>query len=649
MTEMTEVQKEIVKWKDGNILVTAAPGSGKTFVFVNRIAYLIKKHNVDPKSILALTFTKNAAEQMRNRLAKIIGKEVAAKVTMSTFHSFTYSQLKSHYPYKYNNRPIMADWFKLRTLYDIVGKQTSNNPNGMSLGISATDLSAFVSYQKSHMIQEGGMVLIDENTPYCMYEDRHRMQDAYDTYCRISRNSKSIEFDDMIMDFAIALEEDDTFLNLMIDKYKYVMVDEFQDTSNSNTDILKKINRNNLMVVGDVNQSIYSFINADVDMIIDFEDTFDNVTVKRLDRNYRSNHNVVELSNKIITASEEERFKKYAEQYSARLDIPNSPILLTTYPTEEEEVASVSKEIEDLIDENPGLELKDIAIISRTNATLGLFESELADRKIPVNISNGRSFFDKKEISDLISYANHALDESDDMSLRRIFNSPNRFISKKIMSDLDEFAYNNDITLSQAIQKYDGLGRSVKSMISITYLFEKLRNNIEVNAESFMRIVYRETKYEEFIEKTSKTHLELINKKESIEKFFDMAKRFRNVASFLSHISIIKENNTKTKDAVNLMTVHAAKGLEFSHVYGVGVNGESYPHDMSYNYEEERRLLYVLVSRAIQNLHLSSFVFKGETTIEASPFMIDAFGDEVQSARKDVMYGSSLSVTNLSK
>lgn len=645
--KVTEVQKSIVQWLDGNLLVMAAAGSGKTFVFTNRIAYLIKVHKIDPQNILALTLTKNAAEQMRSRLAQLVGKDTADKVTMSTFHSFAYSQLKKSFPNKYNNRPIMADWFKIRTLYDIVGAKTGNNPHGHNLNMSAADLSSFISYQKSILIREGMDVVIDKKTPYCSVDNRESLQSAYDTYCMITRNSKSIEFDDMIMDFAILLEEDQQFHDRLMERYKYVMVDEFQDTNNSNSFILEKLNNDNLMVVGDVNQSIYSFINADVEMIVEFEHKFNNVTVKRLDSNYRSSSNIVKISNDIVMASSNEEYKKYAEQSPARDDINNNEIMLTTYQTEFDEVRYVSEKIDDLITDGEDISFEDITVISRTNATLGLFESKLAELKIPVNISGGRSFFDKKEIADLISYAKHAIDSSDDMSLRRIFNSPNRFIGKKTLTDLDAFAYENDMSLSLAIRRYDGFGRTQYSVDKLNDLFEKLRENLDQNAFKFLKMIYRETRYEEFLAKTSKTYTELTLKKESIEKFLDMAKKFRKIESFLAHISMVKDNN-KTKNGVNLMTVHASKGLEFKHVFGVGINEESYPHDMTYNYEEERRLLYVLVSRAIEYLYLSTYVFKGSSTIvDPSPFMIDAFGDKISKARKEVSHGSLMEETIL--
>lgn len=639
----TKVQEEIIKWKDGNLLVTAAAGSGKTFVFTNRIAYLIAKHGVDPSKILALTFTKNAAEQMRDRLAKIVGKDIAKEVHMSTFHSFAYGQLRRHFPYKYNNRPIMADWFKTRMLYDIVGEKKQNNPHGHGLNMSATELANFVSYQKSHMIRDNDAVIIDEKTPYCRGDNRSSLQSAYDTYLRLSRNSKSIEFDDMIMELAIEISENAEFKQKMIDQFDYVLVDEFQDTSYSNSYILKQINKDNLMVVGDPNQSIFSFINADIEMIVEFENEFDNVSVKRLDSNYRSNNNVVKASNRIVMASEVDSYKKYAEQVPARQDLDNNDVVFTTYSSENDEVVSVCGNIQDLIESNPDLPLTDIAVISRTNASLGLFESEFADLKIPVHTSGGRSFFDKKEVADLLSYAQHAIDPSDDMSLRRVFNAPNRFISKQILSDLDEFAYNEGIPLSEAIEKYDGFGRTTSSVLKMNRMFGRLRENLNQNASAFLKSIYTQTNYEEFMTKNAKTMVDLNLKKESIEKLFGLAKKFKSIESFLVHVSIVKNNNNKTKNAVQLMTVHAAKGLEFGHVYGVGINEDSYPHDMSYNYEEERRLLYVLVSRAIDNLKLSSYVFKGSSTaVGASPFIVDAFGDVIVESRKKVLYGSDM-------
>lgn len=644
---MTKVQKEIVEWKDGNLLVTAAAGSGKTFVFVNRIAHLINEHGVDPSNILALTFTKNSAEQMRERLSGLVGNDVASMVNMSTFHSFTYSQLKKYFPQRYNDRPIMADWFKIRMLYDIVGEMKQNNPHGHNLSMSAAEFGTFISYQKSHLIREDDAVIIDENTPYCSGDTRSLLQSAYDTYCRLARNSKSIEFDDMIMDFAIELSENDQFLDKMIRQFKYILVDEFQDTSNSNSFILKMLNRDNLMVVGDPNQSIYSFINADIEMIVGFENTFNDVTVKRLENNYRSNDNIVGISNKIVMASNVEDYKKYAKQTPARGDLVNNPIMLTTYSSEQDEVVEVTSSIQELIGMNSNMPLSQIAVISRTNATLGLFESEFAQLGIPVNISGSGSFFDKKEISDLLSYAKHALDDTDDMSLRRIFNSPNRFISKQILADLDAYAYTQDTSLAIAIKSFDGFGRTQSSILKMDRLFGKLRSKTDIGAASFLSIIYKETNYEEYMIRSCKTPNELMVKQDSIDKFFDLARRFKTIGAFITHISMVKENNNKTKNAVNLMTVHASKGLEFKHVYGVGVNSASYPHEMSYNYEEERRLLYVLVSRAIDHLNLSTFVFKGGSTVPPSPFLLDSFGDIVSNARKEVLHGDLVSEVKL--
>lgn len=635
--KLTETQKDIVQWKDGNLLVTAAPGSGKTFVFTSRIAYLIRKYGVNPSRILALTFTKNAAEQMRTRLADLVGVNIAKNVHMSTFHSFAYSQLKNLQPYKYANKPIVADWFKIRTLYDVAGKKTSGNPHGHNLRMGAPSLSMFISYQKANLVQENDPVLIDENTPYAKDDSRFNLQSAYDTYCKIIRNSNSMEFDDMIMDFAIQLD-DQEFCQKIKDQFDYILVDEFQDTATSNNFILQKICDDNLMVVGDVNQSLYSFINADIDMILDFSKNFNNVTTRRLDQNYRSCKSIVDISNKIIMSTNDENLKQYAYQEAVNQHQTIEPVRFVTYKNEFEEVYGVTEKIFGILEEDSSTSYEDFAVISRTNAYLGMFESEFAYKNIPVNISGGRSFFDRKEIIDLLSYAKHSLDRSDDMSLRRVFNAPNRFISKKTMADLDAYAYNNKLTLEMAIDSFDGLGKSATNIYKLRSLFANLEELVEGNASKFLKKVYYDTDYEQHIRKTSKTAIDLSSKLESIEKLFDIAKKFNNIKSFLGHVSVIKDNNKK-KDGINLMTAHAAKGLEFNYVFGVGINDESYPHEMSYNYEEERRVLYVLVSRAIRFLQLSSYVFKGTSkVVSPSDFLIDAFGErEVRSSFNNVL------------
>lgn len=646
--KVTDTQKSIIHWKEGNLLVTAAAGSGKTFVFVSRIAYLIRVHKVDPEKILALTFTRNAAEEMRKRLTKLVGKQLASKVTMSTFHSFAYAQLERFYPQRYLNRPIIADWFKLRILYDIAGENTVENPNGHNLVMKPTEFANFVSYQKSHMIRDEEAVIIDENTPYCAGDNRSVLQSAYETYCSLVRTSKTIEFDDMIMDFAIALEQDKDFLEEMLQKFNYIMVDEFQDTNNINSFILQKLNQNNLMVVGDVNQSIYSFINADIEMILNFEKSFSNVKVIKLEHNYRSSNNIIKIANDIVMASKNENFKKYAKQTCARQDIPNHDIVLTTYQTELDEIINISRQIKEMKNCD-GVELSNIAIISRTNATLGMFESQLTQYNIPIKTSNGKSFFDRKEVSDLLSYAQYVTNPNDDMSLRKIINIPNRFISKKKLTDLDFYAYEKDLSLFEAMKEFQGFGGSRHSIQQLISLFEELKDNVDINAEKFLRLIYNKTRYNKHIEKISKNTNILLSRQESVKKLFQISRKFKNIKEFLNHVYLAKDNSCRShENAVNLMTVHAAKGLEFKHVFGVSINDESYPHSMSYNYEEERRLLYVLVSRASEYLYLSSFVFKNNsTTTQPSPFLIDSYGDKIVRARKDVLYGAEFSKTTL--
>ena len=635
--KFTNEQLEVIQYKDSNLLVTAAPGAGKTQVFTSRIAYLIKYHNVLPENILALTYTSNAAEQMRKRLSTLIGTELASRVTMLTFHSFAIRNLKKLLPQKYADKKITPDWFRTRTLYDIAGERTFNNPEGLGLAIRGNELGMFVSYQKSNLIQPGDQVIMDSKAhPFIVKESVSRLSEAYEVYCRLIYNSNTLDFDDMLLEFAMNLENDSDFLEKIQDKYKFIQVDEFQDTNSINTHILKLINGSNLMVVGDVNQSIYSFINADVNEFLNFDKTFPDVKTIRLDKNFRSTQNIVDITNKIALASPNKKLVELSGQTAARNEI-GQPVKFQVFQTEADETQKIAEEVESLIQEghSPG----SIAIISRTNANLGLYESEFATKHIKVNNANGGSFFDKKEIADLLAYATHAMDKSDDMSLRKIFNSPNRFISKQSMNDLDTYASNNEMDIEEAIFSLDG-GRSKKAMTNLVYLFESLRNKLDQNAASFLRTVYVQTKYEDYIYKTTKTAQDAANKIDSIEHLFTLASRFKTVAAFMTHISIIQNNRSVKEDAVNLLTVHGSKGLEFDFVFGVGVNAKSYPHDMSFNFEEERRLLYVCVSRAMNNLLLSSYVFDKGTSIENSPFMQDSFGSLVENCRKNVLFGA---------
>lgn len=635
--KLTENQKRAVHFTKGNALINAGSGSGKTAVITARVANLIANENAVPSTILALTFTREATDNMRKRLKKMIGKKSSDDVQISTFHSFAFRIMKEHYPELYNGKSMMQGWWKMSKMYDIISKPTNNNNIGMDLPIRAGELGSFISYQKANMIKGGVPVVIDDNVSYVDSVDRNQLQIAFDTYCEHVRNARLIEFDDMLVDFYYSLKEDANFRETIKTSFEYVLVDEFQDTNSINLEIIKMITEDNLFVVGDFRQGIYGFINANIGNILDFTENFNDVEVVELSSNFRSTGNIVNFINQIIEKSPVEQYKKFSHQVPAREGL-GAPINLSAYSTENEETASIIEKIIDEMDDNPELTYNDFAILTRTNAQIGMYESEFANEGVPVDVSTSRSFFDRKEIADLLAYATHSLNPDDDMSIRRIVNSPSRFISKNIIANIEESAYKKGQNFEEACHGFSGYG--VENLIKT---FAHLRGHSEINASKFLKEIYRHTRYEDFLNKTAGTHSELKNKIDSVHRLFELSKKFSSINAFLGHVSIIKSNNSKSKDGVKLMTVHASKGLEFSHVFVPSATEDSFPHSMCQDEEEERRLFYVACSRAKDVLSISVPVFSpnGGETLFPSPFLIDVVGDSILSLRKNIVNGVS--------
>lgn len=638
--KLTTKQKEAVHAVEGNVLVHAGAGSGKTAVFTARIANLIANHGVEPESILGMTFTNEAAENMKSRLGDFIGKGRAKRVQLSTFHSFAYRILKQRYASEYNGKTVMKHWWKMQQLYDIVSKPKGMNDVGLSLPCKAGELGSFISYQKANMVKGGMKVLWRPD--FDSLGEKHQLQKAFDKYCELVQNARIIGFDDMLVDLYYKLLEDETLLSDIKDEYEYIMVDEFQDTNKVSMEILKLIADENLFVVGDFRQGIYGFINANIENILGFTDDFKDVNLVELEDNFRSTENIVDFANHVVRVSPIERYKQFDEQVSSRGEV-GSKVSITMYRDEVMEAESIMEEIESAVED--GKKYEDFAILSRTNAQLGFYESMFADNDIPVDVSNTRSFFDRREIADILSYAEHAVDGRDGMSMKRVMNSPNRFISKSDINKLDAYAYRNNMSFEDACREMK-IGRSETNIKRMLVLFSELRDGIEdMNAATFLKSVYRKTSYRRHIEKTSSSSSDFAMKEDSINRLFDIAAKFMNVEVFLAHVSIIKNNSGKNKEGVKLMTVHASKGLEFENVYIPTVTDENFPHDMNSDTEEERRLFYVAASRAKNNMSISAPVFTptGSSSIDSSPFLEDVVGEKLKHARKTVMLGENFS------
>lgn len=639
--KLTNNQIKVAKALKGNYLVNSGGGSGKTLSFTARIANLIANEKVAPQQILGLTFTNEAAESMKSKLREKVGKK-ADRVELSTFHSFAYRTLKSTYPEEYANKEIMKPWWKLNQIYDIIGKPSSKNPDGLGLEVRAGDLIGFFSYQKSNMVRGGDRVLIDETVSYVDHISEYFLQKAYDMYCERVKDARVIDFDDMLVDFYYKLLEDNELLARLRNRFEYIMVDEFQDTNTVNMAILQLISEDNLLVVGDFRQGIYGFINANIDNILEFHKNFNNVETIELEENFRSTNNIIQICNDVIDSSPNTKYKAFSEQKQGR-NTPGKPIDVRVFSDETEETSHIVDEIERIYEESD-LNYADFAILCRTNAQLGLYESFLANKGIPAKLSGGRSFFDRKEVSDLLAYAQHAINPEDNMSIRQIFNAPVRYIANTAINGLEKYSSQYDMPLEEAIGYYDA-ERYTSGFKRVVQDFENIRKHTGKRADVVLKKIYSIVNYENFIYSKSMSHTELVTKEEAVERLFEMASKFNTIQHFLAHVSVIKSNSKKDEDAVNVMTVHASKGLEYEHVFVAGVSEENYPHKMSTDYEEERRLLYVALSRAINELHISIPIFKGEDgeSFEPSPFLIDIMEDDLFKAKREVIRGSRCS------
>lgn len=634
--KLTEEQMNVIKTHEGNILINASAGSGKSVSLAANIADLVGNKKVDPRQILVMSFSKTAAEGIKDKLKGVIGR-YAEHINAMTMHSFAYRTLKSEYPKEYMNAKVVPGWFALQTAQNIVGKSSNYNKDGMNLGILPGDLLSFVSYQKANGILPEHSILINDRVPYVQSLNREKLQQAYQIYCERISNANYIEFDDMLLDFYYKLEEDRGLVDKIKNQYRYVLVDEAQDTSVINIQVLKLITDSNLFFVGDFRQGIYSFNNSEVDNILNFHEEFDNVKRLELTQNFRSTDNIIELCNQVIASSPDERYLEFHKQTGARA-VLGEPVKITVYNDEIVEANMIAEEINELAE--AGVNINDIAILSRTNNGLMAYESSLSNLDIPVRISAGASFYDRNEVVDILSYMALAMGE-DDTALRRIFNRPTRYIANAALNELDASAKAKGNSLEKELQSFNG-GRYQKSLMRLVYNLEDIRDKKHLRPNKLIEHILEVTRYMYYMENKATSTTDAILKEEAMERLITKAREFKTTAQFLGFVSQVRENAKEQDPAVNLVTVHSSKGLEYEYVFVVGVHSTNYEHEMDLgNKEESRRLLYVALSRAKDYLSISLPVFKGQgqNMYEPSEFLTDVFGEDITTLHRQVMTG----------
>lgn len=591
LENLNEMQIKAVKHKDGPLLILAGAGSGKTKVLTTRIAYLINNYNINPGNILAITFTNKAAGELKERISKLIGK---TDLLATTFHSFGLKILRENYEkLGFTSSINIMDSDDSLTLI----KKILKDLNLDSKMFSPYMIRNKISNNKSEFITP------EDYSKFCFSEQDDVILKVYTKYQEILFKNNSVDFDDLlILPIKLFLNNEDV-LEYYRDKYKYILIDEYQDTNHAQYLLTKMIasKHKNICVVGDSDQSIYAFRGANYRNILNFEKDYKNAVTIVLEQNYRSTKNILNAANSVIKNND---LRKEKNLWSNN----NEGDKVTYYKAEDEidEVNYSIREIKKLLDNN--VELKDIAILYRTNAQSRVFENELLKQNIPFRIIGSFYFYQRKEIKDLLAYLKLIHNNKDDISLLRVINEPKRGIGLKTLEELQTKANMYNVSLYEAIT--DGKTLEFKNII------EELTKRVEdMTLTEYIDLVLDKTGMRKALEneKTLEADIRLENLEEfkSVTKTYEEKVGLVSLEDFLMEVSLVSDIEEYKDDPnrLTLMTVHQVKGLEFPYVFITGLEEGMFPHknaETRDEIEEERRLMYVAITRAKQKLYLTS-------------------------------------------
>ncbi|BBF41587.1 ATP-dependent DNA helicase UvrD/PcrA [Lachnospiraceae bacterium KM106-2] len=622
-------QLTAVKHVKGPLLLLAGAGSGKTRVLTHRIAYLIDEEGVSPWNILAITFTNKAAKEMRERVDNIVGYG-SENIWVSTFHSTCVRILRRHIDrLGYDKNFTIYDSDDQKSLVRDVVKYFDLDPKTFKERAIMTAISKAKDELKSPetFLKEAGGDYI-----YKKYGS------IYEEYQRRLKMNNALDFDDLICKTVELFKTCPDVLDLYQTRFKYIMVDEYQDTNTAQFKLISLLAsttnefgeiEHNLCVVGDDDQSIYKFRGANIQNILNFEKQFADTTVIKLEQNYRSTQNILNAANEVI----KNNFgRKKKTLWTANEE--GDPIQYTQYNNEYEEAEAIVSDIYNQV--NNGACYKDVAILYRTNAQSRIFEEKLIYRNIPYKIVGAINFYQRKEIKDILCYLKTIDNGQDELAVRRVINVPRRGIGLTTIDRVTDYALKNEMTFYNALKHAEsipGMSRALAKVSSFVSLIEVLKSKLhdpQYNLEDLINEILDATGYRAELEgegtEESKDRLdninELINKVVSYEANCDEEP---TLSGFLEEVALVADidNVEESADMVVLMTLHSAKGLEFPYVYLCGMEDGIFPSYMSINaddpqseIEEERRLCYVGITRAKKVLHLSCArqrMVRGET------------------------------------
>ena len=620
---LNEQQREAVYHTEGPLLILAGAGSGKTRVLTHRIAYLIEERGVNPWNILAITFTNKAAGEMRERVDDIVGFG-SESIWVSTFHSTCVRILRRHID--------RLGYDTNFTIYDTDDQKTLMRDICKYLQIDTKiyrerNLLAAISAAKNEMVSPKEFRLRAEGD-----FSRQRIASVYEEYEKQMKANNALDFDDLLVKAVQLLKTQPDVLDYYQERFRYIMVDEYQDTNNVQFQFVSTLaaKYRNLCVVGDDDQSIYKFRGADIRNILNFENVFEDAKVIKLEQNYRSTGTILDAANAVIRNNRGRKDKTLWTDNGQ-----GEKIELRQFDTGYDEAEYIVGDIRGHVDSGD-CSYNDNAVLYRTNAQSRLFEEKLVSANIPYKLVGGVNFYARREIKDLLSYLKTIDNGKDDLAVRRIINVPKRGIGLTSVNRVQEYALQRGVSFYEAVLGADlipGIGRGLPKLESFAALIEHFRS--EAGKMSILELLediiettgyIEELKTEGEIEAEARIENidELKNKAADYEESCQERGEAPTLGGFLEEVALVADIDSLDEDSdyVVLMTLHSAKGLEFPHVYLAGMEDGLFPSYMTVTsdnpeeLEEERRLCYVGITRAMKQLTLTCArrrMVRGET------------------------------------
>lgn len=651
--KLNEQQKEGVFTTEGAVLILAGAGSGKTGVLTHRIAHLIDDLGVNSYNILAITFTNKAAKEMKERVDRLVGMG-ADSAWIMTFHAACVRILRRYIcRIGYDNNFTIYDTDDQKSVIKDILKRKNLDPKQYK---DRTILSV-ISNAKDNLISPDDMYQSSGGNYNTM-----KMAEIYREYQEQLKKNNAVDFDDIIGLTVKLFNEDKEVLRYYQERFRYIMVDEYQDTNRAQFNLIRLLagGHGNLCVVGDDDQSIYKFRGADINNILDFEKYFNDAKIIKLEQNYRSTQKILDVANEVIKNNAGRKDKRL---WTSVKD--GTKVIFNVYENGYEEARGIAEDIahRHLHDRK---DYSDFAILYRTNAQSRSLEEKLIEKNIPYRIYGGINFYARREIKDILAYLKTIDNARDDLAVKRILNVPKRGIGAASVAKVDDYAYENDITFYVALRQakeVPGLQRAVSKVEGFVTQIEILKSKSQyIGVGKLIEEIIETVGYSDYIDAESESDEQATERRQNIDELISKAVQYEetvdepSLSGFLEEVALVADidNLDENNDMVSLMTIHSAKGLEFPIVYLAGMEDGLFPSYMSIStgdesdIEEERRLCYVGITRAKETLIMSAArmrTVRGETQMNRTSRFVreipkELLAESAQMLKKNSEYSS---------